>query len=54
VENEPRIVLQKKDGTVGQPIPGSLISTTRTSAEDIEEQVNHTACVDRWSIPSLN
>jgi hypothetical protein len=47
VENEPRIALQKKDGSVGQPIPGRLISTTRTSAEGIEQQVNRTACLDR-------
>jgi hypothetical protein len=47
VENEPRIALQKKDGSFGQPIPGSLISKTRTSAEDIEQQVNSTTCLDR-------
>ena len=47
MENGPRIVLQKKDGSVGQPIPGSLISTARKSANDIEPQVNRTACLDR-------
>ena len=47
MENGPRIVLQKKDASVGQPIPGSLISTTRTSAEEIEQQINRTACLDR-------
>lgn len=47
MENGPRIVLQKKDGSVGQRIPGSLISTARKSAKDIEPQVNRTACLDR-------
>jgi hypothetical protein len=40
VENGPRIVLQKKEGSVGQPIPGSLISTALESAKDIEPQIN--------------
>jgi hypothetical protein len=47
VENGPRTALQKKDGSFGQPIPGSLISTTRTSAEDVKQQVNSTVCLDR-------
>jgi len=42
-----RTALQKKDGSFGQPIHGSLISTTRTSAEDIEQRANGTACLDR-------
>ena len=54
MENGPRIALQKKDGGFGQPIPGSLISTTRASVEDVEQQVNSSAYLDRWSIPSLN
>ena len=47
MENGPRTALRKKDGSFGQPIPGGLISTTRTSAEDVEQQVNSTACLDR-------
>jgi hypothetical protein len=54
VLTESRIVLQKKDCSVGQSIPFSLISTTRTSAEDIEQHENRTVCLDRESSPSLN
>jgi hypothetical protein len=40
VLTESRIVLRKKDCSVGQSIPFSLISAARTSAEDIEQHVN--------------
>ncbi len=38
---------RNKDCCVGQSMLFSVISTTRPSAEDIEQHVNHMACLDR-------